>query len=176
MATKRAKPAKRPKRQTKAQEPRSGMFAQASDMAPRIGRPRFEPTEKDRAFVRQMSALGVSQDDIALTVRIDRNTLAKHFRAEIDDGRIEANSAVAASLFTKATAKVISGATVRAAEVWLKVRAGWVEAHRPKDLTDETSDKEIVSTGGLPERGMKEIPSDANGGPLAVPAAVEKSE
>lgn len=140
---------------------RTGMLADADDIGPRIGRPRFAASEKDRAFVKRMAALGASQDDIARVIGCDRNTLVKHFRQDIEDGRIEATASVAASLFAKATAKVVSGASVRAAEIWLRRFPEWLEAERPRDREDEAGDNEIVVTGGLPERGVKEIPTDA---------------
>lgn len=149
-----------PKAKASPAPKRSGMLAAADDIAPRIGRPRFQPTEKDRAFVKRMSALGASQEDIASTIGCDRNTLAKWFRRDIDDGRMEATASVAAALFAKATAKVISGASVRAAEIWLRRFPEWLEAERPRDPHDDAGANEIVVTGGLPEPDAKEIPLD----------------
>lgn len=139
---------------------RIGMLADADDIKARIGRPRFAVSDRDRSFVKRMSALGASLDDIATTIGCDRNTLTKHFRQDIDDGRIESTAAVAAALFAKATAKMISGASVRAAEIWLRRYPEWLEAERPRDRDDEAGDNEIVVTGGLPEPGALEILTD----------------
>lgn len=136
-----------------------GFFADADDMRPRIGRPRFQPTEKDRRFVSRMSRLGLSHSDMAVTLGIDRETLVRYFRQEIDEGRIEGDAAVAASLFQKATAKQVSGASVQAAIYWLRRRAEWLEAQRPRDAADEAGANEIVVTGGLPERDLPEAPA-----------------
>jgi DNA-binding XRE family transcriptional regulator len=156
-----AKPAKRKTaKATPAESRRSAMFHDADDMAPRIGRPRFAPTEKDRAYVRKMASVGLTHEEIAGTIGVDRTTLVKYFRQDIDDGRIEANALVAASLFRKATDKSVTGASVRAAEIWLRVRASWVDAVHPKERDDETGDNQVVVTGGLPERGAKELPID----------------
>jgi len=156
---------KRPKRKAAPQPPprRSGMFTDADDMRPRIGRPRFAPTEKDRAYVRKMASVGLTHEEIAGTIGVERTTLVKYFRQEIDDGRIEANALVAAALFKKATDRAVTGASVRAAEIWLRARAGWVDAVHPKAKDDETGDNEVVVTGGLPERGTKELPIDDAG-------------
>lgn len=143
---------------------RSGMFADADDMKPRIGRPRFVPTEKDRGYVRKMASVGLTHEEIASTIGVERTTLVKYFRQEIDDGRIEANALVAAALFRKATDRAVTGASVRAAEIWLRVRAGWVDAQHPKDKDDETGDNQLVVTGGLPERGAKELPIEGDDG------------
>jgi hypothetical protein len=149
-----------PKAKASKQPRRTGMLADADDIAPRIGRPQFQATEKDRAFVKRMAALGANLDDIASTVGCERHTLVKHFRRDIDDGRIEATQAVAAALFAKATAKVVSGASVRAAEIWLRRHPEWLEAERPRDRDDEAGDREIVVVGGLPEPEAREIPAD----------------
>lgn len=139
---------------------RTGLLADADDIKPRIGRPAFKPTEKDRAFVKKMSARGASLEDIAGVIGCERHTLTKHFRQDIDDGRIEATAAVSAALFAKATAKGLNGASVRAAEIWLRRYPEWLEAERPRDRDDEAGDNEIVVTGGLPEPGAKEIPAE----------------
>jgi hypothetical protein len=51
------------------------------------------------------------------------DTLRKHYRADIDRGRAEANMAVSRSLFTAATRS--NNPNVVAAMFWLKNRAGW---------------------------------------------------
>lgn len=141
----------RPKKGVAPPRPaRTGLFAAADDLRPRIGRPRFQPTEADRRYVKQMAQLGIPHEDIAATVGISRNTLTLHFREDLDDGRIEAEAAVASSLFAKATAKTLSGASVRAAEIWLKRRAHWLEARQPREEGDKTGENEVVVTGGLP--------------------------
>ena len=146
-----------------AQQPatkRVGMLADADDIKARIGRPRFQVTDKDRAFVKRMAALGASLEDIASVIGCERHCLTRWFRQDIDDGRIEATAAVVAALFAKATAKGLNGASVRAAEIWLRRFPEWLEAERPRNRDDEASAKEIVVTGGLPVRGALEIPGE----------------
>lgn len=143
--------------------PRTGMLAGADEIKRRIGRPKFQVTDRDRAFVKKLSALGVSVEEIAGLVGCERHTLTRWFRQDIDDGRIEATAAVSAALFAKATAKGLNGASVRAAEIWLRRFPEWLEAERPRNRDDEAGDKEIVVTGGLPERQLQEIPVDDDG-------------
>lgn len=149
--------------------PRGAFFQPADDMLPRIGRPSFKPTETDRRYIRTVAGLGMTHDEMASILRIDRNTLAKHFRTDIDEGRIEAMTQVAGSLFKKATDSKVTGASVRAAEIFLKRDARWLEARRPKDEDDEAGDNEMVIKGGLPEIDLKELPAegDAPGAPPA---------
>lgn len=154
----RKKGARRPK-QTIRPTRADGFFADADDMRPRIGRPRFQPTEVDRRFVQRMSRLGLSHSDMATVVGCDRDTLTKYFRPEIEEGRIEGMAAVASSLFQKAVDKKVTGASVRAAEIWLKRDPAWLEAARPKDQDDEAGSHEIVVTGGLPDRELPEAPA-----------------
>lgn len=87
-----------------------------------MGRPAHEPTEKSRAEVTAFAMVGTPQDDIAKYVGIDRKTLTKHYRRELDTAMIMANAQVGQSLYQQAK----SGNT-SAAIFWLKCRAGWVD-------------------------------------------------
>lgn len=53
-----------------------------------VGRPRFEPTDKQRGIVEALTALGMNQTVIAAYpgVRIDEKTLRENFRDELDFG------------------------------------------------------------------------------------------
>lgn len=151
---------------------RGGFFGPADEMAPRIGRPAYQPTDTDRRYVRTMSGVGLTFEEMARVLRIDRNTLTKYFRDDIDEGRIEAMAQVSGALFKKAIAGDGGSASVRAAEIWLKRDARWLEARRPKDEDDEAADNELVIKGGLPERDLKEIP--VAGDPVDAPPAPDK--
>lgn len=155
--------AKERKKQAEAKlPPRSGPLAHADDLAPRIGRPRFQPTDKDRLFVKEMAMRGATMEDMARVIGVERHTLSRYFKREIEDGRMEPTMSVVAALWRAATAKTVSGASVRAAEIWLRRFPEWLEAMRPKDHGDEAGAREIVVTGGLPDPGVKEIPTDAD--------------
>lgn len=88
----------------------------------RMGRPPFEPTEQQRETVANMIACGITQEQIALYLDIDDNTLRKHFRRELDTAATAANAKVGKSLFIKATSGDV-GAMVW----WTKTRMGWKE-------------------------------------------------
>jgi hypothetical protein len=83
---------------------------------------KHEPTQQDRDTARRLSALGVPHEDIALRLKISSDTLVKYYQEELDEGRIDANSAIAGTLFNKAK----KGNTA-AAIFWLKTRARWKE-------------------------------------------------
>jgi len=72
-----------------------------------------------------MSAVGIPQDSIARSIReggIDRKTLRKHFREELDTAAVKANAMVGGTLYNKA----IAGDT-SAMIWWSKTRMGWKE-------------------------------------------------
>lgn len=201
--TKARKPAPKRKRRSKA-KPRAaakpskaaklnrgtGVFLQADDMVPRLGRPRFQPTDKDREWVRTCAGLGMGQERMAAILRIDRDTLVKHFRSDIDEGWAEIMVNVGSALYRKAMDKVVSGASVRAAEIILKRDRGWIEAKHPKEEGDDTSENEIVVKGGLlpvrphdpppratvGEGGMPIVDSDTNPLPPVPPPETPAAE
>ena len=73
-----------------------------------------------------MAALGQSHDNIAHILvdgGIQRNTLVKHFRKELHNGKMEANMKVAKCAFDMA----VSGTSPAMTCFWLKTQAGWRE-------------------------------------------------
>src|SRR5215467_6294020 len=85
----------------------------------------YEPTEKDRRTVETMIGHGISENDIARVIGISVDGLTKWYRDELATGAVKANSAVAESLFKKATGN--ANGSVAAAIFWLKCRARWAE-------------------------------------------------
>lgn len=96
-----------------------------------------------------MAGYGIPEIDIARSVGISDMTLRKYYRSELDNGVTKANSAVAQSLYKKATSD--GSQSVTAAIFWLKTRAGWKEtvvnehtgpnggpiAHTVREMTDD---------------------------------------
>ena len=103
----------------------------------KMGRPAYEPTERDRAQVKMLAAMGVPDYDIAKVMQMSGPTLRKHFFHELESGHIEANAQVAQSLYKMATDK--DKPNVSAAIFWLKTRARWSEAKE-----EELGKKEIA--------------------------------
>jgi len=91
----------------------------------------FEPTDEQRRTVRAMVAYGVPQTEIANVIDVNKRTLEKHFRKEIDAATAEANAKVAQALYHNA----VNG-NVGAQCFWLKTRAGWRENHRVEHAGD----------------------------------------
>jgi hypothetical protein len=88
----------------------------------KLTKPPHEPNDKAKAAVEQMSAVGIPQEDIAMVLDIDPKTLRKHYRKELDQAAIKANSAIGGALYNKAKA----GDTT-AMIWWTKTRMQWSE-------------------------------------------------
>jgi hypothetical protein len=85
----------------------------------------FVPTEQERIQVEAMAGFGVPHDNIASLIGdgIDSDTLKKHFKKELAQGKAKANAKVGQTLYQKAT----SGDTT-AAIWWSKTQMGWRES------------------------------------------------
>lgn len=105
-----------------------------------MGRPVHEPTEKTRSEVKAFAMVGTPQDEIAKYIGVDRKTLTKHYRHELDTAMTVANAKVAQSLFQQAT-----GGNTSAAIFWLKVRAGWQD----KQMLEHSGKLEIDALSDL---------------------------
>jgi hypothetical protein len=88
--------------------------------------PAHKPTSDQRRMVEAMSAYGIPQDDISAVVGIDRNTLAKHYRQELDQASAKANAKIAERLYSRA----IDG-DVKAMMFWLERRGGDAWKNKP---------------------------------------------
>ena len=85
-------------------------------------RPTLNPTDEERRLVKSLAAFGVPQEQIARRIGIRSvKTLRKHYREELDEGSLDANSNVAKTLYQMAK----SGEHPIATMFWLKCRAGW---------------------------------------------------
>tara|TARA_R110000868_G_scaffold167397_1_gene401694 strand:- start:1149 stop:1586 length:438 start_codon:yes stop_codon:yes gene_type:complete len=99
------------------------------------GRPAHLVTPSTQSQVTQMSIVGTRYEDIAIVLGISHDTLTKHYKKELELGRIEANAAVAGTLYEKARQGDTSSMIF-----WLKTRAQWSE----KNTT------ELTGEGGAP--------------------------
>jgi predicted transcriptional regulator len=80
------------------------------------------PTEDSKKLVRNLAAMGTRYVDIAHKIDITDDTLRKHYKEELEGGRIDANAQIANTLFQQA-----KKGNMTAAIFWLKTRAGWKE-------------------------------------------------
>jgi DNA-binding XRE family transcriptional regulator len=89
------------------------------------GRPEFAPTPEQRKMVEGMIRVGLTQEQTALVVGIARDTLAKHFREEIDRAKPVADAQVANNLIRQATKDDFRA--IPAAIYYTKAQMGWRE-------------------------------------------------
>lgn len=83
-------------------------------------------TPEQRAMVANLTAVGVTQEQIAGDhLKIDLKTLRAHFRAELDTAAQQANAVVVGRLFA------MTKSNVAAAIFWLKNRSKdqWKDSH-----------------------------------------------
>lgn len=99
------------------------------------GRPAHKVTKENQDTAKRLSALGVTHEDIATRLKISSDTLVRYYKDQLDEGRIDANSAIAGTLFQQA-----KNGNTAAAIFWLKTRAKW----------KETSAHEISGSDGGP--------------------------
>jgi hypothetical protein len=87
------------------------------------GRPPFKPTGEQRDQVIAMSSNGVPHRQQASLIGCSSpKTLRKHFRDDLNIGKIQANAKVAGALYKSA----LDG-NVKAQTFWLKTVGGWQE-------------------------------------------------
>lgn len=87
-----------------------------------MARPKLQPTGEERRLVKSLAAFGIPQEDITRRLGIrSLKTLRKYYRDELDGGSLEANFAVAKTMYGMAT----SGRHPIASMYWLNNRAGW---------------------------------------------------
>ena len=113
------------------------------------------PTDELIKRVREMSEVGINQEDIAKVLNIDPKTLRKHYRQDLDESMIKANENVARSLYNKA----IDGDT-GSMIWWTKARLGWKETRtEERRYVDEdgkdlhAKDKKIIEEMGYKTKG-----------------------
>lgn len=68
----------------------------------KVGRPSFTPSEEKRLLVKELSGVGIPQEQIASILGISDDTLRKHFEPEIFVGRAEAHAKMAQAIYKKA--------------------------------------------------------------------------
>ena len=125
-----------------------------------MARDPFKPTDELRAKVRQLSAMGLPQDDIARLIECSPKTLRKHFRRELNLGNAEVNAMVAGFLFQSAKT-----GNVAAQIFWLKTRARWKEIPPPKTLeytqaSSPDTDQKIIEH--MKQRLQRQIKGEDN--------------
>ena len=128
-----------------------------------MGHP-HEPTDTTRTVVHALAAFGVTHEDIAADLRISADTLVRHYRRDLDLGRIEATARVAERLYRLATQEEATKASVIAMIFWLKCRAGWREVRRHEVVGPDDRSPAVVHVTSRVRETAPGVPRDAEPG------------
>lgn len=79
------------------------------------------PTPDDQLRVRELAAIGMSDDDIASQLRLRLPKFQKIFKLELENGAAEGRE----QALRKLHAIAISGKNLAALTFWVKARCGW---------------------------------------------------
>tara|TARA_R110000868_G_scaffold2666_4_gene18841 strand:- start:1439 stop:1870 length:432 start_codon:yes stop_codon:yes gene_type:complete len=124
-----------------------------------VGRPSYVPTEEMRKQVELLSGIGVPLEQICVLAGIDRKTLSKHYRAEIDMGHAKANSRMAKRLFDIANSD--SRDSLTACIFWLKCRAGWKPPADVEVNIDNSTKAMVINLPAEQEQALARVIEDA---------------
>ena len=111
-------------------------------MAKQDKRPHAVTKEKQRDIL-LLASYGVTHEAIAQHVGIDKKTLYKYYREDLDNAKLNAHSAVGKFLFEAASGMALENGAkhsdcIRAAMFYAKTQMGW------KEQEDDDSGQEIV--------------------------------
>lgn len=95
-------------------------------------------TEEQRKQVQTLAGYGLSQDQIADVIGMDRNTLAKHFQDDIKTGRSVAYAQATNALFSN-----IKKGKEASIFFYLKTQWGWKETQKTEVSGDIQINKGI---------------------------------
>lgn len=68
----------------------------------KAGRPTFKPTDDKRLLVKELSGVGIKQEQIASILKISDDTLRKYFKEELELGIADAHANMARAIYKKA--------------------------------------------------------------------------
>jgi len=125
-----------------------------------VGRPQYVPTDEMRKQVELLSGIGVPIEQIGLIIGIDKKTVQKHYRDELDVGQAKAMSRVSKRLFEIATGDGRDSLT--ACIFWLKCRAGWKPpAEVEVNIDNSNKTATVINLPAEQEDALKRVIEDA---------------
>lgn len=98
-------------------------------------------SDKDSKMVKNLSGLGITQEQICSLLGMSRNTLTKYYTEELMQGKAEANASVSRNLFRIATGD--GQGAVTAGIFWLKCQAGWKDTNTLEVINSENDERKF---------------------------------
>ena len=83
---------------------------------------KYNPNDQDKQLVMQMSAVGISQEQIAAVIGITHETLNKYYKTELETSKSKAIAKIGGTLYNKA----LKGDNT-CMIFYLKTQGGWRE-------------------------------------------------
>jgi hypothetical protein len=123
------------------------------------GRIGHVPTKESRNQVELLSGIGIPVEQIGLIIGIDKKTVFKHYRAEMDIGQAKALSKISNRLFDIATGETRE--SLSACIFWLKCRAGWKPPADFEVNIDNSQKAVVVNLPADQEDALKRVIEDA---------------
>lgn len=111
-----------------------------------------KPSEKTRNEVRTLAGFGARDEDIATYLGITRPTLYKYYKDELKLGSVQANAAIAETLY-----RIAKAGNPSACMFWLKTRAGWRETQKVELSGDSEHPVEIKHNYDLSKLSKEEL-------------------
>lgn len=112
-----------------------------------------------RKQVELLSGIGVPVEQIGLIIGIDKKSVQKHYRDELDVGQAKAMSRVSKRLFEIATGDGRDSLT--ACIFWLKCRAGWKPPAEVEVNIDNSQKAVVVNLPPEQEQALARVIEDA---------------
>ena len=122
-----------------------------------MGRPAYEPTDEIRRQILAMRAYGLTTDQISGIIKLNKMTMYKYYRDELENGHAMAIAKVAESLYRKA----VEGDTTSAI-FYLKTQANWTETTKNEvnvTTDDNATDILISRIERIVERSKDDTPT-----------------
>lgn len=98
-------------------------------------------SEDKSKMVKNLSGLGITQEQICSILEISRNSLTKYYSQELMQGKAEANASVSRNLFRIATGD--GQGAVTAGIFWLKCQAGWKDTNTLEVINSENDERKF---------------------------------
>lgn len=142
------------RRQRAEYAPLHAKHAGNSRSVSRGGRPQHVPTDASRAHVAKLIGFGITIKDICALMKLDDDTLRKHYRYELETGGTTTNVNVISALYNSA----VNRNSVPAQIYWTKARAGWrdsvdVNVHGSEPTALHLLAAQLISERLATERG-----------------------
>lgn len=94
-----------------------------------------KPTALTRELVKNLYAVGISIEKIANRMRIDAETVRKHYKEELDEALQNMNIIAMNRLYER-----VENGDYKSIMSWLKCRAGWKEASNDEENKNEVAE------------------------------------